>query len=292
MNAQKQFFRRHFLVMLLLSACGLAEILGQSAKVLSFATLSNEAPTEYLYFDLNCNVDAWEGYFAPSRWARNLRATDRFPTADSVAITTTAPNEVTVGGHEFFTEEWSIEIPVPGYLSFRLLPMEAVRTNPIQVMINDQVTTFTLRADGLYYSPYFRAGDQFVLRFPAGETKYQWTKLLFHTNYSAVIVRPAEANFGERFVPVSADLIQRVFFPSDAPGKWPLFDRDGDFSTLHDQSELRSTDERFDVEYTDEVVKSKTGYLLQRTFVIREKCSRGNWLRTSRNWVELPIIME
>lgn len=291
MNRLKQHMRRHLLVILLLFPGALVVLYGQSAKA---PAIASPPETDYQYFDLNCNIDSWEGYFAPGRWQRSVSqetAEARNHAAPGPAYAD-GSGTVVIGQHPEATEEWSIEIPVAGYLSFRLLPAEAARRQPLSVMINDREQPFKLRSDGLYYSPYLRTGDRFVLRIPAGGTVYQWTKLLFHTNFSAVIVRPAETVVANRYVAVEADLIQRVTFPDDGPGTWPLFDRDGDLATLYDQTELRASDERFQVEYSDEVLRGKHSFFLQRTFIIRENCSRGNWLRTSRRWVCLPIIAE
>lgn len=291
MNRLKQHTCRHLLVILLLFPGVLAVLCGQSAKVLAFAT---SPEVDYQYFDLNCNVDSWEGYFAPARWQHSVskemdEATNSKAPGPAYAD---GSGTVVIGQHPEAMEEWSIEIPVAGYLSFRLMPAENARRQELSVVINDREQIFKLRSDGLYYSPYLRTGDRFILRIPAGTTVYQWTKLLFHTNFSAVIVRPGETAAADRYVAVEADLIQRVVFSDNGPGAWPVFDRDGDLTTLDDQTELRSSDERFHVEYIDEILQHEGDFFLQRTFIIRENCSRGNWLRTSRRWVDLPIIAE
>lgn len=287
MNKHKQYTFLHLLVTFLLAAGTVMPLFGQSTQPAGHSF----GGSDYQYFDLNCNVGSWEGYFAPSRWERTVVSVKESAPISGAAYAG-GNGIVVIGRHPGAEEEWSIKVPVPGYLSFRLLPANAVRKERLRVVINDREQGVNLRSDGLYYSPYLRTGDRFALRIPAGETVYAWTKLLYHTNYSAVIVRPRAANVADRYVAVEADLIQRVVFPEDGPGTWPVFDRDGDLTTLDDQTELRSSGERFNVQYTDKVIRSETGFFLQRTFVIRENCSRGNWLKTSRRWVDLPIVAE
>lgn len=294
MNKHKRYVKCRFLVVLLLSFGGVVTAFAQSADPVIPAAELPETKNDYQYFDLNCNVDPWGGYFAPARWHCNVRKNDALADVSS-ADQHDAYGEsplVVVGRHAEVMESWSIEIPAPGYLSFRLKPAEMANLEALRVSVNDRAVGFKLRSDGLYYSPYLRTGDRFVLHIPAGKTTYHWTNLLFHTNYSSVIVRPGEADPRRRYAPIEADLIQRVFFPSDRPGQWPVFDLDGDPETQEDQLELRSTNERFSVQYKDELGADDAGFYLQRTFTIQEKCSRGNRMLRSRRWVSLPLIVE
>lgn len=283
-----------FLVVLLLSYGGSITSFAQSAHSGFHDPEIQAESSDYQYFDLNCNVDPWGGYFAPGRWHCNVRKDDDLaeaPSADEHDHYGETPL-VVVGLDTEVMESWSIEIPAPGYLSFRLKPAEMANIEALRVSVNDRDIDFRLRSDGLYYSPYLRTGDRFVLHIPAGKTTYHWTNLLFHTNYSSVIVRPGETEARRRYVPIEADLIQRVVFPSDGPGQWPVFDLDGDPETEDDRLELRSTTERFSVQYTDEIQADDAGFYLQRTFVIQEQCSRGNRMLRSRRWVDLPLIVE
>jgi hypothetical protein len=239
-------------------------------------------------------VDAWEGYFAPDRWQRNVVKAKPGGVVHGreVFIGENKQPLVVLGQHREVDETWSIEIPAAGYLSFRLLPAGGKDSEVLRVIINDRSIVFKRRADGLYYSPFLQAGDKFGLRIPAGKTVYHWTSLLFHTNYKAVIIRPKEVDPSRKFVPIEAALIQRVFFLSNKPGTWPTFDQDGDLFSVDDQFELRDSDTRFTVEYHDRVEEKDGRFFLWRTFTIREKCGRGSWLRSSRRWVELPIVPE
>lgn len=291
MNNTNLFLLCHLMVMVLLLWGGPAGLCAQPADSAVASGTKSNPDLDYQYFDLNCNVDAWGGYFSPERWVRTVgEAGGVAPLTESVSAKLSPL--VIVGQNTAALETWSIEIPVPGYLSFRLMPAEQAHREALRVTINDRTVSFRLRADGLYYSPYLRTGDRFTLHVPASETAYHWTDLLFHTNYSAVIVRPGETKPSRRYEPIEADLIQRVIFPDELPGTWPVFDRDGDPLTTADQTELRDSNERFSIEYLDEVEESGQRFFLQRTFTIREKCSRGNWLRSRRCWVELPIIAE
>lgn len=248
---------------------------------------------DYLYFDLGCNSGAWSGYFAPQRWSRIVEneAQATLPATLSSLEHGDAPGIAFEEGREF-TENWSIEIPVAGYLSFCLQPPPLSGETTVSISINDQETDYLVRSDGLYYSPFLQRGDVFSLRIPAGMAVYYWSKLLFHSNFHAVIVRPNAKTKEQKYLPISQGSIQRVFFPSDAPGTWPVFDEDGDRSTRFDQTELRSSDERFDVEYTDNQSFVNNVFILERTFTIREKCSRANWLKRNRTWCTLPLIVE
>jgi hypothetical protein len=248
---------------------------------------------DYLYFDLACNAGAWSGYFAPKRWNRvvedkaiaSLVATQMNHDMGDI------PSVVFEEGRKH-TENWSIEIPAAGYLSFCLQPTPLGKQATVSVSINDNETEYQVRSDGLYYSPYLQRGDVFSLQIPAGMAVYYWSKLVFHSNFNAVIVRPQAPTIEQKYVPIIEGNIQRVFFPSDAPGTWPVFDQDGDRSTLFDQQELRSSNDRFEVEYTDNQIFTNDTFTLERTFVIREKCSRANWLKRNRTWCTLPLIVE
>lgn len=298
MNTQITLINNYFLgiVGLLLFLAGGGQLCGQSTTIVNLENQGEELLFDYQYYDLACNVDAWGGYFAPDRWKRNVLKVE--PTAvariEKVSVDEREKRLVVVGQYREVIETWSIEIPAAGYLSFRLLPAtgKGLGEEPLRVMINDRNDVFKRRADGLYYSPFLKAGDKFSLQIPAGETVYHWTNLLFHSNYKAVIVRLGEEDSGNKFMPIEAALIQRIFFLSEEPGAWPTFDQDGDLSSFDDQSELRGSDSRFEVDYQDQVEVEQGRFYLLRTFTIREKCSRGNWLRKQRRWVELPIVAE
>lgn len=242
---------------------------------------------EYRYFDLACSAGAWSGYFAPARWDKSCSDTSLVLASELGD----APGLVFDGGREE-ASSWSIEIPAAGYLSFclRVAPPSGIST--VSIAVNDEKTDYQVRSDGLYYSPFLQPGDRFQLSIPADTAVYRWSKLIFHSNFNAVIVRSERETPSERFVPIREGNIQRVFFPSDAPGTWPVFDQDGDRETTDDQVELRSSNGRFEVEYVDNEVFKDDHYVLERTFTIREVCSRANWLRRSRTWCPLPLIID
>lgn len=281
------FCGRLFAVILLFIGTTLP-VMAQYELSLNSTAQENGASGDYLYFDLACSSGAWSGYFAPERWKK--------PAAD-INITIANQNGEGAPGVVFkATREeasvWSIEIPAAGYLSFSLHVAPPSNESTVVISVNDEETDYQVRSDGLYYSPFLQCGDRFTLSIPADTSVYNWSKLIFHSNFNAVIVRPEEVVLTERFVPIRDGNIQRVFFPSDAPGIWPVFDQDGDRETIDDQIELRSSSDRFEVEYTDAEILEGDFYFLQRTFIIREVCSRANWLRRSRNWCPLPLIAD
>lgn len=296
MNKQIQFTNNCFLVTIVcLLVIVVSGMVRAQVKLAAQSTGSeSNLILDYQYYDLTCNIDAWQGYFAPDRWQRTAVKATPSAVVRIDPVTTKGQKEpfVVLGQYQEITETWAIEIPAAGYLSFRLLPTGGDEQQALRVFINDRAVAFRPRADGLYYSPFLQSGDRFTLKVPAGNTVYHWTNLLFHTNYKAVIVRPGEADPNRKFVPIEADLIQRIFFLSNAPGTWPVFDQDGDLSSVNDQFELRASDARFTFNYQDQIKEENGRYFLQRTFTIREKCSRGSWMRTERRWVELPIIAE
>lgn len=106
-----------------------------------------------------------------------------------------------------------------------------------------------------------------------------------------MIVRPNAPTTALRYAPIETGKIQRVFFPTDKPGSWPVFDQDGDRATAFDQIELRSSTDVFDVEYIDKQVLKNGEYVLQRTFTIKEKCRRANRMKRQRDWSQLPLIV-
>lgn len=290
------FGGRLFAVTLLFfwAACNLV---GQGDPA-NFATTTGEETIaassldeDYLYFDLSCNMGPWSGYFAPNRWQRKVRNAPvaAIPATSAKGSAGQSPRIIFAEGRED-SERWTIEIPAAGYLSFCLQPSANGIKLPVSIMINDRETDYEVRSDGLYYSPFLQQGDLFSVRIPAGMAVYHWSKLMFHSNFNAVIVRPNAATTDQRFVTISEGNIQRVFFPSNAPGTWPVFDQDGDRATTYDQTELRTSTERFEVEYTDNQVLNQDTFQLERTFIIREKCSRANWLKRSRIWCTLPIV--
>ncbi|MEM9260797.1 MAG: hypothetical protein AAGA62_14210 [Bacteroidota bacterium] len=190
------------------------------------------------------------------------------------------------------SESWAIEIPVGGYLTFRFLAAGGPAGNEATVSINGEAPMGKIRANGIYYSPFLKAGDVFSIHVPAGSTAYHWSQLQFHSNFSAVIVRPEEKTVEKRFKAIRQGRIQRVMFPDDCYGTWPVFDLDGDPLTEYDRQVLNHPTERFDLQYEDGVVLEDGVYYLQRTFTIRERCRQGNWMRRSRKWAVLPLIPE
>lgn len=244
---------------------------------------------DYIYFDLACNSGPFSGYFIPSRWTRSddhaLEISTQLGGSDSemTGIIFTGPRRQ--------RESWSIVIPASGYLSFCMLPAPAPNVQSVKIFINEEMVDFQVRADGLYYSPFLQRGDSFRIEVPPGKDIYHWSKLIFHSNFNAVIFRPSAKTTARRYIPIKEGKIQRVFFPSDDPGAWPVFDEDGDRSTTFDQIELRTSNEAFAVEYADNQVLRNGAYVLQRTFTIREKCRRANSLKSSREWAPLPLIL-
>jgi hypothetical protein len=294
MNRYKRIVISHLLVSWLFFLSGTAPLCAQGPLSSPVTGLKNDSSKDYQYFDLACDVGAWGGYFAPDRWQKRIENAEPEGIIGVVADGGSPPNDplVVLGKDTKVVETWSIEIPATGYLSFRLLSYGMGKSKPVQIRVNDRKVNFRLRSDGLYYSPYLRAGDRFSLYIPAGDAVYSWTGLLFHTNFTAVIVRPSETDPSLRYVPISEHLIERVHFLSEQPGSWPTFDQDGDLVTIDDQIELRESTERFSVSYSDEVVLGEEGFFLRRTFSIREKCSRGNWLKRSRIWARLPMLLD
>jgi hypothetical protein len=299
MNQRLIWFGGRLLAVTLLLSWASTNLMGQDdssdiATTAFFETwLEKPESEDYLYFDLGCNAGAWSGYFAPKRWSRVVeeKAIVSLSATQANRDNGDVPSIIFEEGRKH-TENWSIEIPAAGYLSFCLQPTPLVNQASVSVSINDNETDYQVRSDGLYYSPFLQRGDVFSLQIPAGTAVYYWSKLVFHSNFNAVIVRPQAVTIEKKFVPIIEGNIQRVFFPSEAPGTWPVFDQDGDRSTVFDQQELRSSNERFEVEYTDNQIFTDDTFTLERTFVIREKCSRANWLKRNRTWCTLPLIVE
>jgi hypothetical protein len=244
------------------------------------------------YFDLGCGARAWDGYFAPSRWRRHLadgRVAKSSPTPELVRDAS-GNSALEFPAGQLAGAVWSIEIPAAGYLSFRLQTSAGRAPENIRIQINDRSATYQVRSDGLYYSPYLKAGDLFRLEFGAGKLPLRWEQLIFHTNVSGVFVYPEEQHLRRRSREVSKGHLERVFFREESRGGWPIFDQDGDRTTEDDQIELRASTDQFEVNYVDRPVEIDGQTWLNRTFIIREKCSRGNWLRRSRPWMPLPMI--
>lgn len=273
-------------ILLAWAATSLVAQAGISAVFQPASTGAND----YLYFDLACNSGPFSGYFVPERWERSedhaLEITTRVGDANKGEMT-----GIIFSGPRYEVESWGIEIPAAGYLSFCLLPAPTQEDETVIIYINEEKVHFHVRADGLYYSPFLQKGDRFRLSIPPGKEIFHWSKLIFHSNFNAVIVRPRATTTASRYVPIQEGKIQRVFFPSEDPGAWPVFDEDGDRFTTFDQIELRTSNEAFFVEYLDKQVLRDDEYVLQRTFTIREKCRRANSLQRSREWAPLPLIV-
>ncbi|MEO0732566.1 MAG: hypothetical protein AAFZ52_07015 [Bacteroidota bacterium] len=250
--------------------------------------------TNYVYYDLGCNANDWDGYFAPKHWQKAETTGETGGKPPLLSDFVQREEDVSVVVFDTEREEietWSIEIPVGGYLAFQLSTTgQVLKGEQITVSINGDTPIGNVRAGGVYYSPFLRAGDRFSLNIPAGKTTYRWSQLRFHSNFTAVIVWPDGTGADERYEPIRQGRIQRVLFPEEGYGTWPVFDLDGDPLTDYDRQVLRHTTERFEVDYTDRVVEEDGIFYLQRTFTIRERCRRGNWLRRSRKWAILPII--
>jgi hypothetical protein len=255
---------------------------------------SSDVGDDYMYFDLACNVGPFSGYFQPKRWERAEDHAFQVSTMIEGANNFERVTEMTgivFSGPRSLPESWSIEVPTSGYLSFRISPVPKGLDLPDFIQINNKNTNYQVRSDGLYYSPFLQKGDRFTLCIPPGRELFHWSELVFHTNFSAVIVRPSASTADLRYAPIETGKIQRVFFPTDESGAWPVFDQDGDRTTRFDQIELRSSTDIFDVEYADEQVLKGGEYVLQRTFTIKEKCRRANRMQRQRDWSQLPLIV-
>lgn len=252
---------------------------------------SPQTADDYLYFDLVCNVSPFSGYFDPVRWQRNEDHAFQVSNVITDGETAREMTGIVFSGPRTVSESWSIEIPASGYLSFKINPIPTGATSPDFIRINQENVPYQVRADGLYYSPFLQKGDRFTITIPPGNDLFHWSDLTFHSNFSAVIVKPSAPSAERRYVPIEAGKIQRVFFPDNSAGTWPVFDQDGDRSTTFDQIELRSSTDVFDVEYVDKQVFVDGAYRLQRTFTIKEKCRRANRMKRRREWSELPLIV-
>jgi hypothetical protein len=286
------FFYWCFAVSLSFLAGG-SSVLAQ-AEMSSILSQPASADDNYLYFDLACNVGPFSGYFHPKRWERTSDHAFQVSTMFEGADNSQSVQEMTgimFLGPRSLPESWSIEIPASGYLSLRINPAPEGNDLPDFIQINNENTNYQVRSDGLYYSPFLQKGDLFTIRIPAGRELFHWSELVFHTNFSAVIVRPNVSSAAQRYVPIETGKIQRVFFPTDAPGVWPVFDKDGDRTTTFDQVELRTSTDVFDVDYIDNQVLKNGVYVLQRTFTIKEKCRRANRMKRQRDWSQLPLIV-
>lgn len=287
-----RFPHRRILFALLLLA-GVRVLMAQ-AEMPRVITNTPGMDDNYLYFDLACNVGPFSGYFHPKRWERTEDHAFQISTMITEDDNMAPAREMTgivFSGPRSLPESWSIEVPASGYLSFRINPAPKGKDLPDFIQINNANTNYQVRSDGLYYSPFLQKGDRFTLRIPPGRELFHWSELVFHTNFSAVIVRPDAITTTQRYVPIETGKIQRVFFPSNEPGVWPVFDKDGDRATTFDQIELRTSTSIFDVEYIDEQVLKDGEYVLQRTFTIKEKCRRANRMKRQRDWSQLPLIV-
>ena len=81
MNTQIKLINNYFLgiVAILLFFAGNGQLCGQSIAAVNITGAGEELPLDYQYYDLACNVDAWEGYFAPDRWKRTVVKVEPFP---------------------------------------------------------------------------------------------------------------------------------------------------------------------------------------------------------------------
>ena len=252
------------------------------------------------YHDLGCGGQRWTGYFAASRWDRDEVTGASVPGSQltpkgMVEKTVPVTYRIDERGVHFpenrgNAQTWSIEIPAAGYLSFRVEPILRNALTAVRVRINGREVAQELPADGYYYSPYLRAGDRFTLLIPPGTVAYDWTDLIYHGNYSAVVVSLDEVLPNRRYYPIEGARLRRVSFPPT--GGWPVYDLDGDPITIDDCTELRETTPYFDVRYEDEVKPARDGKPagLYRTFHIREVCGGGNELRRTVRWSDLPLI--
>jgi len=213
------FFHLCFIVSLsLLAGSNTAVAQAEISAILSRPASVND---NYLYFDLACNVGPFSGYFHPKRWERTSDHTFQVSTMLEGEDNEKSVQEMTgivFLGPRSLPESWSIEVPTSGYLSFRINPVPKGDDLPDFIQINNENTNYQVRSDGLYYSPFLQKGDLFTIRIPPGRELFHWSELVFHTNFSAVIVRPEAASVGQRYVTIETGKIQRVFFPSNDPG--------------------------------------------------------------------------
>ena len=286
LTSQVVFVRFVALLLLLLSW---SRGTGQAAGSLVDSGLTVKGESDWIYYDLGCTDRSWDGYFSPSHWERRV-GEERSPTAgagspahreDCLHFTAARPR----------AERWSIDAPARGFLSFNLVADTATLAG-VRLFINGVDQFLAIRAGSKFISPFLSEGDEFTLLLPAGEQPLRWEQLRFHTNASGVFFYPAERMDRYRYRPVSGSRIDRVLFPVSRYGGWPVFDYDGDINTLHDQQPLRQDTERFTVRYEDRVQLRAGGYVLLRTFNIRENCEAGNSLHRDVPWLPLPLLPE
>ncbi len=283
-NTSRKVLGEFVAILLLLMAWGSAS--AQATSMVD-AGLATKGDGDWIYYDLGCNDGSWDGYFAPSHWERKINE-ERYPVTEHDGPILREENLHFAPDREH-DESWSIDAPARGFMTFQLTGDSSALAG-VRLFINGVDHFCQVETGTTFISPFMSEGDVFTLLIPAGEEALRWEYLRFHTNASGVFFYPGESVSRYRYRPVSGSRIDRVLFPVNRYGGWPVFDYDGDLNTLHDQQELYQDTERFTVDYQDRIQLRAGGYVLLRTFTIRENCQGGNSLRRDVPWIPLPLL--
>ena len=264
------------------------------------------------YYNLSCQSQGWQGYFAWSNWANPSR------NGDGGVDVTGAPNSVLVEGANSASitltpgsqAAYELAIPADGFVRFdwSYVGGSSFSQPTFEVSINNE-TVQALRPgqfSNTFNSSFINTGDTLTLRAEAGQEGVQLrlSNFEFLSNAVGVIERSWTATKQDQpvqtfkqLIAVEKPEINNVLFPESHDGweapiidnpaasgpaftGFPVIDADGDPSTTDDQINLGKETCSFLATWDDETLFDNGYCMIYRKWKVRDLCGQNTYYAT------------
>jgi hypothetical protein len=264
------------------------------------------------YFNLSCQSQGWQGYFAWSNWRHAVR------NGDGGVDVTGAPNSVLVEGANSASiilapgsqAAYELAIPADGFVRFdwSYVGGSSFSNYTFEVFINNEAVQAISpeQPSSTFNSSFLNAGDTITLFAEAtkegfevrlanfeflsnalGVLERSWTAVSRETPISTFrqlisIEKPDMDNiiFPESFDGFEAPAISKPLFSAPVNTGFPILDVDGDLSTKYDQISLEEEACSFQATWDDETLYEDGFCIIYRKWVVRDLCGQNAYHAT------------
>ncbi|WP_425420667.1 hypothetical protein [Phaeodactylibacter xiamenensis] len=259
------------------------------------------------YFNLSCQSQGWQGYFAWSNWRHATKD------GDGGVDVTGAPNSVLVEGANSASilltpgsqAAYELAIPADGFVRFdwSYVGGSSFSDHTFNVFINSEAVPALCPEQpfNTFYSSFLNTGDTLRLVAEAQEKglKIRLSNFEFLSNALGVVERLWVATDKEetvctfrQLISVEKPGINNIIFPESFDGSeapiledpatsgpahtgFPVVDTDGDRSTTHDQISLDEESYSFIATWEDETLYENGFCIIYRKWSVRDLCGQN-----------------
>ncbi|MEQ8706972.1 MAG: hypothetical protein RIC19_23770 [Phaeodactylibacter sp.] len=264
------------------------------------------------YFNLSCQSQGWQGYFAWSNWTSAARH------GDGGVDVTGAPNSVLVEGANSASilltpgsqAAYELAIPADGFVRFdwSYVGGSSLSKHTFIVSINNEAVQ-ALRPgqpSNTFFSSFLNTGDTLKLWAQAGHQGFEirLSSFEFLSNALGVVERSWTAMDSEspistftQLIAIEKPAMDNILFPESYDGLeapllehparsgpdytgFPVIDTDGDRLTTHDQIDLGEESCSFLATWDDETLFENGLCIIYRKWTVRDLCGQNAYQAT------------